>query len=175
MSRNPFICPICGDTRCVPPIGKEESPILIVGEFPGVDEIIKGRPMVGRMGTILRNELGRLGTDIRQMRLCNLWQHEPNGNEECFKHGMNVVINCAKNKKIILLLGSDTVKCFTNEAVSNVCGLTLKSDYLSAPTIIACVNPAIAFHSNIGEMRLALTKFAKKVDDMMLEGTSNDR
>lgn len=172
---NIFTCPICKDESCVPPSGKKTSPFLIVGEFPGVEETIKGRPMIGLTGKVLKRELGLLGVDINQVRLCNLWQHKPNGNEDCFKHGMEVVINEAKNKKVILLLGSDTVKCFTGENVSNVCGLTLVSSYLSAPTIIACVNPAIVFHSAIGELRLALKKFAKEVDNVSLERINNDR
>ena len=164
MMNDIFTCPICDDKHCVPPSGSTKSPVLIVAEFPGEEELEKGRPMVGRMGTVLKTELGRLGIDINRMRLCNLWQHTPNGNEDCYKHGFETVIKEAKGEQAILLLGSDTVKAFTGEKVSEVCGLKLKSDYLSAPIIIACVNPAQAFHSNIGEMRLALKKFSLAIE-----------
>lgn len=167
MMIDPFTCPICGNKQCVPPSGSTRSPILIVAEFPGEDEIKKGRPMIGRMGTILKAELGRLGVDINRMRLCNLWQHEPNNNEDCYKHGMEVVIQEAKGKKAILLLGSDAVKAFTGEKVSDVCGLNIHSDYLSAPVIVACVNPAQVFHASIGEMRLALKKFSKHIEGIL--------
>lgn len=161
---NPFSCPICGYQKCVPPAGNAKSTILVVAEYPGREEEIKGKPMVGKMGDVLRQELGRLGVDLNRMRICNLWQHEPNNNEDCYKRGFETVIQEARGKKAILLLGSDAVKAFTGEKVSDVCGLNVKSDYLSAPIIIACVNPAIAYHSGIGELRLALKKFCLAIE-----------
>jgi uracil-DNA glycosylase family 4 len=162
-----FTCPVCNNNQCVPPSGPQKSPILVVGEFPGEIEIEKGKPMVGRMGTILKMELGRLGIDLNRLRLCNLWQHIPNNNEECYKHGMEIVIQEAKDKKAILLLGSESVKCFTGEKVSDVCGLQLQSNYFSAPIIIACVNPAVVFHGAVGEMRLALKKFSAAIEGII--------
>jgi uracil-DNA glycosylase family 4 len=164
---NLFACPVCGNEKGVPPAGSSKSSILVVAEFPGKDEIIKGRPMVGKTGMVLSQELGRLGLDINQMRICNLWQHEPNNNPGCRNYGLEVVIKEAKGKQAILLLGSETVATLTNEKISNVCGLNLKSNYLSAPIIIACVNPAQAFHSNLGEMRLALKKFAQAIEGII--------
>lgn len=164
---DPFTCPICGNKQCVPPCGYKNSPILVIGEKPGDEEVKKGRPMIGKMGEVLKMELGRLGVDFNRMRLCNLWQHIPNDNEDCYKEGMKTVIQEAKGKKAILLLGSDAVKCFTGENVSNVCGLNLHSDYLSAPIIIACVNPAQVWHGNLGEMRLAFRKFSKAIEGIL--------
>ena len=164
---NPFVCPICGNQKGVPPSGNRNSPILVVGEFPGREEIYKGRPMIGRMGEVLKMELGKLGVDLNRMRLCNLWQHEPNNNADCYEHGMKVVIHEAKGKQAILLLGSDAVKCFTGEKVSDVCGLEVKSVYLSAPIIMACINPAQVFHSGVGEVRLALKKFVKRIEGIL--------
>lgn len=164
---NPFLCPVCNNPKCVPPSGNKNSPILIIGEFPGREETQKGKPMVGKMGDVLRYELGLLGVDLNRMRICNLWQHEPNGNEDCLKHGFETVIAEAKGKQAILLLGSESVKAFCNENVSKVCGLEVKSPYLSAPIIMACVNPAVAFHSSIGELRLALKKFSIKIGDLL--------
>ena len=164
---NPFVCPVCNNQKCVPPAGNKNSPILVVAEFPGKEEVIKGKPMVGRMGDILRSELGILGVDLNRMRICNLWQHAPNNNEDCYNLGLQTVIQEAKGKKAVLLLGSDAVKALTNEKVSDVCGLQIHSDYLSAPIIMACVNPAIAYHSSIGELRLALSKFSSLIMDVL--------
>ena len=164
---NLFICSICGDTKCVPPAGNKNSPILVVAEFPGKEEIAKGKPMVGRMGDVLRSEFGLLGVDLNRMRICNLWQHAPNNNDECYKLGFQTVIQEAKGKKAVLLLGSDTVKAFTDESVSNICGLRVTSNYLSAPIIIACVNPAQIFHSGVGELRLAIKKFSLAISDLL--------
>ena len=164
---DPFTCPICSNTKCVPPAGRIHSPILIVAEFPGDQEAIKGRPMVGRMGDVLRMELGKLGMDLNRLRLCNLWYHAPNNNKNCYEYGFEQVIKEAKGRKAILLLGSESVKAFCNESVSKVCGLQVKSPYLSAPIVYACVNPAQAFHSPIGELRLALSKFVRATQGLL--------
>lgn len=167
MTDDLFTCPVCHDVNCVPPVGNKNSPILIVAEFPGEDELKKGRPLIGATGDVLRKELGKLGLDINRLRLCNLWQHKPSDNEECFQSGMKTVIMEAREKQAILLLGSETVKTFTGENVSNVCGLRVQSNYFSAPIIIACVNPAQVFHASVGELRLALAKFVRAVEGII--------
>ena len=40
---DPFICEVCGSDECVPPSGDEDSPVLFIGEYPGNEEIAKGR------------------------------------------------------------------------------------------------------------------------------------
>jgi uracil-DNA glycosylase family 4 len=162
-----FDCPICHNEDCVPASGPRNSPILIVGEFPGQEEIKHGKPLVGRTGTVLRNELAYLGLDMNAMRLCNLWLHEPNGNEECLQYGASQVIKEATGRKAIFLLGSDVVKYFCGLDVSKVTGLKVTSTYLSAPLIMASYNPAIVFKGTVGEARLAIQKFAKEVENLL--------
>jgi hypothetical protein len=53
-----------------------------------------------------------------------------------------------------------------DEMVSEVSGLEVKSIYLSAPLLFACVQPATVFHGGIGELRQALEKFRIKVDKL---------
>ena len=163
---NPFTCPICNSNECVPPSGNKDSKVLIIGDFPDKDEVAKGKSLVGRNGDILRAELGKLGVDVRRLRVCNVWQHPPNNNEDCYNLDLQVAIKEAKDKQVILLLGAGAVKIFTGENVRDVCGLNIKSVYLSSPTIITCLSPGIAFHSNIGELRLALTKFALATNNL---------
>ena len=164
-----FVCPICQSTAYVPPSGSEDALVLIIGEEPGNKEIQDGRPMVGAMGGVLRTELWKLGYDLDMFRLANLWFHpaykkdHPTYNE-CLNHGVEILIKEAQNKKAILLIGSDTVSFFCNEKVSEVSGLQVKSPYLSAPIIYACVQPATVWHGGIGELRLSLTKFIKRLE-----------
>jgi uracil-DNA glycosylase family 4 len=159
-----YTCPHCSRDDLVLASGAKRAPILIIGEFPGRDEIKKGKPMVGAMGEVLRQELARADLDMNQMRLTNLWLHPKNKNESCFKYGLEQAIKEAKNRKAILLIGSDTVLHFCNEKVSEVNGLVVESSYLSAPLIFACVQPATVFHGGLGEIRLSLQKFSKKVN-----------
>ena len=160
-----YVCPHCNRDDLVLASGPKRAEILIIGEYPGAEEIKKGSPMVGGMGGVLRTELGRVGMDMRQMRLCNLWLHPNNKNEDCLKHGKNTAIKEAKGRKIVLLIGSDTVKEFCGEKVSEVTGLKVESPYLSAPLVFACIQPAQVFHAGLGELRLSIQKFAKKVKE----------
>jgi len=167
MKNNIFTCPICGDEDCVPIAGNKDSKVAIIAEFPGREEIIKGRPMVGNMGDLLRFELGKLGVDLKRLRVGNLWHHYKNGNEQCLQYGAQQIINDSIGREVILPLGSDTVKYFTGMNVSDVSSLIVESDYFSC-TLFASVNPAIAFHQGIGEVRLALEKFTNYIHERNL-------
>lgn len=158
-----YTCPHCERDDLVLASGPKRAKILVVGEFPGKDEIKKGRPMVGAMGKVLRNELGRADLDMNQMRLTNLWLHPKTDSDECFTYGLEQVMKEAKGRKAILLIGSDTVSFFCDEKVSEVNGLEVKSTYFSAPLLFACVQPATVFHGGLGEVRLSLSKFSQKI------------
>jgi uracil-DNA glycosylase family 4 len=166
IAENPFICPVCGSEDCVPPSGDANSDVLFIGEFPGSEEIAHGKPFVGPTGRLLKEELRKLGLSLFGFRLCNLWQHEPikatkkdTKGKSCFEHGVKVVLEEAKNKRIVVLVGSDTVKYFANEHVSEWNGLLVQSDLLKNKYVLAMVQPATAFRSSIGEVRFALKRF----------------
>jgi len=161
-----YTCPHCSRDDLVLASGPKRASILIMAEGPGRDEIKKGKPMVGAMGEVLRYELAKANLDMNQMRLTNLWLHPKNKNEDCFKYGLEQAIKEAKNRKAILLIGSDTVLHFCGEKVSEVNGLEVKSSYLSAPLIFACVQPAMVFHGGLGEVRLSLSKFSRKLGEL---------
>lgn len=162
-----YTCPICKNKDCVPAGGKESSKILLIGEFPGEDEIVTGKPFSGATGGVLRTELAKLGVDLSRLRLSNLWLHLPNKNEDCLNYSIQQVIKEAKGKEAILLIGSDTVKYFTGKKVSQVNGLEVKSDYLSAPLIMALIQPATVFHGCVGELRFGLKRFADRIEGML--------
>ena len=160
-----FTCEACGRTDLVLPYGNPKSSILIVGEFPGEDEIKIGRPFVGPSGRVLKTELGRLGFSMHNAILTNLWLHEKTDNEDCFNAGLEKLLKLGKDKELVLLLGSDTVNFFTDYSVMQVAGLVVETPYF-AGTVMACPNPAQAFYGAIGEVRLSLEKFvveAKKL------------
>ena len=161
-----YTCPICKSDECVPAVGSTKAKILIVGEFPGKDELKSGKPFSGATGAVLRTELGKVGLDVNRMRLCNLWYHIPNKKKECLEFGMQQVIKEAKDKQAILLVGSDVVKTFCDMSVSLVNGLQVTSPYLSAPLIMACVQPAVVFSNSIGELQWTLKKFSKLVEEV---------
>ena len=163
---DPFICTVCGSDDCVPPSGNKDSLVLFIGEYPGNEEIIKGRPFIGRTGTIIRNELIHAGYQFGQYRVMNLWRHPPNDNLKCFEIGVKQCLEEAKNRKLIVLIGSETVKYFTNKKVSEWNGLLVKSSMLNCDKILAMVQPATAFHSSIGEMKFSMQRLIHYLQEL---------
>lgn len=174
-------CPSCGEPA-VPPRGNKESKVLLIGEFPGEVEMDRGKPFAGPAGGVLKSELFRCGVDFHNLRIMNLWLHAQTADEKCFKAGYDLVLEEAKGKDAILMVGSEVVSTFTKYSVSDICGLLLdKSDHpFSAKTVMAMVNPAIVFHRGIGEVRMAIQKFTKALnerhllDDVKMEDLDED-
>lgn len=160
-------CPVC-DARVVPSSGKSKD-LLIVGEFPGDEELRQGKPFASNSnfitaGKIFRKELERVELFLSDFRVTNLWLHTPNKNEECYSLGYQAVLDEAKGKKAILLVGSDTIETFTNYKVSDVSGLRVDSPILSAHLIMAMVNPALASHRAVGEVRFAIEQWQMNLE-----------
>ena len=178
-----YTCPHCGTNNCVPAYGDEDSPVLLVADVPGDIEIVQGIPLIGRTGTILRQMLAKMGWDLSQFRVMNLWNHEPNKNEDCFMHGKELVLKeilgepetdqqqdppsvwYPNRKRAVLLIGADVAKAFLTNNVSDVCGMQTESIYFSVDVLMACYNPAIVFHSVAGEVELALKKFVSRIGE----------
>ena len=115
-------------------------------------------------GFVMRKELARVGLDLTQFRVSSLWIHEPTKNEECFKVSYDAVLEEAKGKKFILLVGAEVVETFTGYKVSDVSGLQVDSPVLSAPIIYAMVSSSMALARSVGEVRLSIEKVAKRLE-----------
>ena len=156
----PLTC-ACGKS-IVPPSGPEKAPILIVGEFPGKEEMRSGQPFVGPAGMILRSELNKVGITLGECRVTNLSLHQfPD--DPCWQLGLEQVIREAKGRRAILLLGSECSKMLLKKPVTTISGLRVKSEYLDAPIVMATINPAALITGTVGELRLTLQRFAKLV------------
>lgn len=67
-------------TTIVPNEGPVDARIYFVGEAPGGDEVIERRPFIGASGALLRDCLGRTGTNEASVRFANLCQQRPEDN-----------------------------------------------------------------------------------------------
>jgi uracil-DNA glycosylase len=155
-------CPSC-NKELILPTGFEEFHILIVGNEPG-DE---GKPFDGNTLRILFAELGKLGIDLNSCRKTNYWMHSKNSNANCRKFMEAQLSKEAKGKKAILLMGAEPVNFFTagKYGVKEVTSLRIESETsFSAPVIMASVSPSEAFRKGIGELRLALKRFANALE-----------
>ena len=69
-------CPIgCNGTRAVVGEGPQDSALMIVGEQPGDQEEIAGRPFVGPAGQVLDAHLARAGIDRSATWMTNAVKH----------------------------------------------------------------------------------------------------
>jgi uracil-DNA glycosylase family 4 len=65
----------------VPDEGPLDAKILFVGEAPGEDEMLEGRPFIGRSGEKLITTLSNRGIDRSEVRLANLCHYRPFNNK----------------------------------------------------------------------------------------------
>jgi len=77
------MCPIgCNGTRAVMGEGPARARLMIVGEQPGDQEEVAGRPFVGPAGKLLRGALEEAGIDVARAYVTNAvkhFKHTPTG------------------------------------------------------------------------------------------------
>lgn len=143
-----------------------------MAEEPAEEELTNGEPLSGATGRILRAELARVGIDMYQCRITNVWMHPKiEGRSKAARaiirpeldwHSAKMIA-WIRNCRYVLLLGSDATQVFFQEAAQNISGLVLKSPLLPKTLCVAAPNPADLFYSPLGEFRLALDKFGALV------------
>lgn len=158
-------CPIC-KKKLIPPRGPVDSPFLILAIKPAEKDLEFNRPMAGYPGKVLRMELSRVNLDMLNFRISNLMLHEVHKKgtvltEECFEWNLEQAVAETKDRKMILLMGSDVVQAFCGVNVMSVSGLQVKSHLISSKTkIFAAPAPGDAIHGGVGEVRLAIQNFS---------------
>lgn len=86
MLRPPSDCDSCGlcsgRTQVVYPDGDVESSVVFVGEGPGENEDLQGRPFVGRSGRILSDAMEAAGISRSRVLITNTVKCRPPGNRD---------------------------------------------------------------------------------------------
>lgn len=76
-------CGLCsGRKQAVPGEGDPESAIMFIGEGPGRDEDLQGRPFVGRSGQLLTSNLERAGISRDSVYITNVVKCRPPDNRD---------------------------------------------------------------------------------------------
>lgn len=60
--------------------GALQAELVFVGEAPGADEDVQGRPFVGRAGQLLTKIIGAMGIQREEVYICNILKCRPPGN-----------------------------------------------------------------------------------------------
>jgi len=123
---NCSVCPILSEPSCILETNCEDDlrkvDVIFVAENPGKDEVLQGRPLVGRAGKIFRkyflklqlNKLNYLLTNVVLCRTLNPDGTTGNPSDEtiklCKENCFNIIDIC--NPKLIVLMGASPLKAF---------------------------------------------------------------
>lgn len=177
------ICSSCGQGTVSPRL--TSSPFMIVKESVTNNELESNEAFVqwgkdaygnneNTNSYYLNRELGREGLQLPSFSLSCLFLHKlPKGGRTkegkdlvrgCVDYSVAELIMIAQNKKIIFMMGAETIKTFTGYNASDVYGLICKSDLLpEVPVIIPCPNSDKMMKQPIGEFRNAIKVLAEQI------------
>jgi uracil-DNA glycosylase family 4 len=164
----PDHCPVCGE-RLVLPYGPDDAIAVVVSNQPGEFEVNHRRPFVPQApaGKVLHKEMRLAGLDIDEFMLTNVWLHPPN--DRCFDWHSEQTAQLLMGRRAVLLLGALVCMTYLGVSVMSCSGIVQRKRYLIAgetPLVVAGPNPADALHGTIGEVRLAIERFAEAYKKM---------
>ena len=131
--------------------GNIDSKIMIIGEGPGAQEDIEGKPFVGRAGKLLDKMLAAIKLDRTKVYITNVVNYRPPANRKPTDEEMDryfpYLVNHIEiiNPKILLLLGSTALNSIigNGEVISKARGKWINKEIGKAkPWIIASFHPA---------------------------------
>jgi DNA polymerase len=157
-------------TQGVPGDGNAESPLVFIGEAPGKDEDIQGRPFVGRSGQFLAEMLESIGMKREDIYITNIVKYRPPNNRDPLPEEKDACrpwlieeLNLIKPKLIVFLGRHSMNDYFPTEKISQVHGKILikKIPELGRQHFLALYHPAAALYN--GDMRETLIEDFKKI------------
>ncbi len=154
-------------TRLVFADGVPGSDLMIIGEAPGRDEDLEGRPFVGRSGQLLDRMLAAIGLDRSKVYIANVVPWRPPGNRKptaaeaaMCRPFLDRQIALAAPKLILMLGGAATSTLLDREeGILRLRGrfYDLQTDIGVIPAL-ASLHPAYLLRANL-EKRLAWRDF----------------
>ena len=170
-------CKLCGKLM-VPADGPAKAKAILVGEFPGFEEVKMGVPFIGSAGAILKKEMRDIGLDFKQFRVANLWGHGKPGKgsfEDEFNYHVGNLVKEFSGRQAVLLMGSDCATHLLKRSIMDISGLSVPTKWLpseifpsSIEVVVAAPNPAAAVHAGPGELRIALHRFKLELERMKI-------
>ncbi len=137
-------CPLCnGRTNVVPGTGVTNPIVMVIGEGPGHDEDIQGKPFVGKAGQLLDKELASIGLSReKNCFIANIVKCRPPQNRVPFEQEAEACSSFLQAQiailkpKLILLAGSTAAKNIlkTTDGVTRLRGRFY--DYNGIPALV---------------------------------------
>lgn len=159
-------CPACGEDA-VAPQGRKIAKYLLVFSKPYPMSAVRSYKDKVTGLDVLRKELAKVGLDLSEFRMSYLWMHEPGKNTNCYTAGRDTVLEEAKGKEAVILVGSEASEEFCGYGAGDVAGLQVESAVLSAPIVFVLPKPEAVFVRGygIGELRLSVQKLGRKLNN----------
>jgi len=99
--RNCSKCRLCeGRTNAVPGHGNAQAKIMFIGEGPGKDEDLQGKPFVGRSGQLLTKLLAGIGIDREDVFITNVVKCRPPNNRDPMEDEINICVPAYLERQI---------------------------------------------------------------------------
>ncbi|HEU5288611.1 MAG TPA: uracil-DNA glycosylase [Candidatus Limnocylindria bacterium] len=144
-------CPLHRSARqAVPGEGSAESGIFFLGEAPGYNEDVQGRPFVGAAGQLLDELLRGIGLDRSKVFITNVVRHRPPENRDPLPDEVTACDVWLRRHlallqpKVIVTLGRHAMyKFFPGESISRIHGRPRNQEGL---VIFPIYHPAAALH-----------------------------
>ena len=118
-------CRLCETrTNVVPGEGSPDAKIMFIGEGPGRDEDLQGRPFVGRSGELLTRMIRAIGLERDQVYICNIVKCRPPQNRNPEADEAEACLNYLRAQvalvkpKIIVLLGKVACRYTLRQEIS---------------------------------------------------------
>jgi uracil-DNA glycosylase len=158
-------CDLCQErTQTVPGEGSAQAGIMFVGEGPGQNEDIQGRPFIGAAGGFLTHLLESIGLRREDVFITNMVKCRPPNNRDplpeemaACKHYLDEQIAEIAPKIIVPLGRHALARWFPGEAIGKV---RAQPRSLEGQTLFPLYHPAAALHN--GGLRATIEEdFAK--------------
>jgi len=158
-------------TNTVPGEGDADTDIMFIGEAPGRNEDLQGKPFVGRAGDVFDQLLGSIGLTRDQIYLCNILKCRPPDNRNPLAGEIRACVGSLDiqiktvNPKVIGTLGNfSTTYIFEKfqvppAKISSVAGTVIDVETPFGPKkIIPVFHPAVATY-DVNKTDLLLSHF----------------
>ncbi|MEM2114417.1 MAG: uracil-DNA glycosylase [Candidatus Caldarchaeum sp.] len=131
------LCPLWrGRTNAVPGEGNQQAEVMIVGEGPGEEEDLQGRPFVGRSGRLLTEAMEKAGLRREEVYITNVVKCRPPENREPSPEERSTCVGKylfrqmeAVKPRMVLLLGSVAVQTLLGKpSITAVRGRAFEKD-----------------------------------------------
>ena len=154
IAQNISVCTACAlhrtRTLAVPGEGPADADIMLIGEGPGNNEDLQGKPFVGQAGNFLTELLAQAGLTREDVFICNVVKCRPPMNRDplpeeisaCVKF-LDAQIDSIKPKIIITLGRFSMAQFFPGVKISQVHG---KMKQIGDYFVIPMFHPAAALH-----------------------------